>query len=112
MSWARHAVAETILRRTRTGEPVPQPLHDVLSRLTDLLVIGVPVAGSVDGTGFDAGLGELAEWLDSAEAAAVIGCTREYVRRIAEGLGGSRIGRRWIFPPDAIQEHVQGKEGA
>ena len=107
MSWARHAVAETIIRRTASGEPVPRELRIVLARLDDLLVIG-----SVVGTVFGAGSVKSEELLTVAEVAVLLGYSPEYVRRIAERLGGMKSGGRWLFPRHTVIEHLNGKEAS
>lgn len=89
---------------------MPQPLYDVLNRLTDLLVIGVPTSGSDTGMGFEHESAQLDRWLDSADAAELLGYSAEYTRRIAEALGGRRFGRRWMIPRRGVQQHVNGKE--
>ena len=92
-------------------EPVPQMLRQLLARLTDLLVIGIP-AGSVDGTESGSDAGQLDEWIDTAEAAVILGYSPEYVRRIAEGLGGQLRGRRWFIPRRNVIEHKHGREAS
>ena len=103
-SWARAAVVETMIRRQRTGEPVPQQFSGLLRRLDDILT---SKAGSADGPSDADGASQL-DLIGTAEAAAIIGTSEEWVRRIAKGLGGRRVGGQWVFQRSDVIEHRTG----
>jgi hypothetical protein len=105
LAQARKAVAEVVLRRIRCGEPV-SGFPELLNRLDDLLVIG-----SVRGTEINTGGGELGtDLIDTADAALILECSPEWVRKIAPGLGGHLIGGKWLIPRRNVLEHLSGRE--
>jgi hypothetical protein len=105
LAMTRKAVAEIILRRIRCGEPL-SGFPQLLDRLDDLLVIG-----SAGGTETSPVGEELEQKLiDSAEAARILECSPEWVRKIAPGLGGQLIGGKWFIPLGNVLEHLSGKE--
>ena len=104
ISWARAALAETMIRRHRTGEPVPPQLPSLLRRFDDILT---SKAGSADGTS-DADGTEHLDLIGTAEAAAIIGTSEERARRIAPQLGAYRVGGQWIFRRADVIEHKLG----
>ena len=105
ISWARAAVAETMIRRHRTGEPVPPQFPGLLRRFDDILT---SKAGSADGTSDTDGASHF-DLISTAEAAAIIGTSEEWTRRIARQLGGRRVGRRWVFRRADVIEHKLGR---
>lgn len=116
LSWVRVSVAEVIMRRTRTGEPVPTDLRNVLARVTDLLAIDAAGVGSGSGTEsccYETELDEPDEMIDTATAAAMLSVSPEYVRRIARNsptvLDGKLIGGRWTFPRRSVTAYAEGR---
>jgi hypothetical protein len=106
ISWARTAVVETMIRRQRTGEPVPPQFPSLLRRLDDILT---SKAGSADGTSDGDGPSHL-DLIGTAEAAAIIGTSEEWTRRIARQLGAYRVGGQWVFRrADVIEHNLGGK---
>ena len=104
ISWARAAVVETMIRRQRTGESVPPQFPSLLRRLDDILT---SKAGSADGPSDADGASQL-DLIGTAEAAAIIGTSEEWTRRIAKGLGGRRVGGQWVFRRADVIEHNLG----
>jgi hypothetical protein len=41
-------------------------------------------------------------WVSTRQAARQLGCSDRNARRIAEQIGGRRVGRAWIIPADAL----------
>ena len=104
ISWARAGLVETMIRRQRTGEPVPPQFPSLLRRFDDILT---SKAGSADGTSDTNGSSHL-DLIGTAEAAAIIGTSEEWTRRIAEKLGGRRVGGQWVFSRGDVIEHKLG----
>ena len=46
--------------------------------------------------------------LSITEAAGILGCSARHVRRLALGLGGRRVGGRWVLDRLAVAEHAAG----
>lgn len=44
--------------------------------------------------------------LSTTDAATMIGCSPQYVRRIAEVLDGRKIGGRWLFAREEVVAYV------
>lgn len=49
------------------------------------------------------------DFIDSAEAAHILGCSREYIRRIHTDLDGQWIAGRWIFNRRAVTEYAAAR---
>jgi hypothetical protein len=73
------------------------------ARLDDLLV-----CGSASGSETNADPGEL-KLISAAEAARILQCSREWICKIAEGLGGQFVGGQWVFPLQTVLDHAEGK---
>lgn len=102
LSLVRAAVAEAVVRRRQRRELVPAAMHELLARLDGLLL-----TSAVNGTAVERDSAKL-ELIGTAEAARILGCCQEWVRRISNKLGGERIGGRWVYPRDAVEEHRDG----
>jgi hypothetical protein len=55
---------------------------------------------------------EESELIGTAEAAAILGCSGAYIRRIAADLDGRRIANAWLFDRKAVQEYAASREHA
>lgn len=44
------------------------------------------------------------DWVDTAEAAKLLGCGERWARDIAPRIGGQKIGGRWLIPKDALPQ--------
>ena len=97
---ARYCVAETIRRRLLTGQPVPPWMR----------VLHTTLAVSVDGPKPEAAQEESKTAIDTAEAAAILGCTTRHIRRLAADLDGQRIAGRWIFYRHNVTDYHEGKQ--
>jgi len=64
-------------------------------------------AGSAEGTSGADGAPQL-DLIGTAAAAAIIGTSEEWTRRIARQLGGRRVGGQWIFRRADVIEHKLG----
>lgn len=49
------------------------------------------------------------EFIDTAEAARILGCSPQYVRRIHTDLDGQRIAGRWLFDRDTVTHYAHAK---
>lgn len=47
------------------------------------------------------------DFIDAGQAAEILGCTPQHVRRIAADLDGIRVGRRWIFDRRPVTEYAR-----
>lgn len=103
LSWARAAVGEAIVRRRNDRALVPHAYGALLQRIDSLLQ-----DGAVCGTNGESASVEWDLMIDTAEASRLLGCRPEYVRRIAARLGGRRVGARWVYPRQAVIEHLEG----
>lgn len=99
---ARAAVAEAVVRRRQRRELVPLAMRDLLARLDGLLL-----TSAANGTVAGQNSAKL-ELIGTTEAAQILGCCQEWVRRISTKLGGKRIGGRWVYPREAVEEHRDG----
>jgi hypothetical protein len=99
---ARYCVSETVRRRLLAGIPVPAWLRTLDHHL----------ARSVDGpeTEVVQQQSKLSDQpIDTAEAAAIIGCTDRHIRRIAADLDGQRIAGRWIFHRPNVTDYAEAR---
>lgn len=102
LSLARAVVAEAVVRRRQRRELVPVAMHHLLERLDGLLL-----TGAANGTAAECDSAKL-ELIGTAEAARILGCRPEWVRRISTQLDGERVGGRWVYPREAVEEHKNG----
>lgn len=103
LSLARAAVAEAVVRRRQRRELVPTAMHELLTRLDGLLL----TTSAANGTAGERDSAKL-ELIGTAEAARILGCCQEWVRRISDRLGGERVSGRWVYPREAVEEHRDG----
>lgn len=104
LRWLRAAAVEAILTRRRRGEFVPVGLRSAVTRIDSLSTCVISVVGSGRN-----GAAPQSDWIDANEASALIGCTPRRVRQIAPQLGGRRVGRRWLFQRECVEEHANGR---
>ena len=99
----RFAVAVALAARKRNGLPVPVPLAELAAELA--------VGGQRDTTSkaHNDTEGRQAEWIDTQEAARMLGCSKRQARRQAPLLGGHLAGGRWLLDRRAVIEHLKGK---
>lgn len=102
LSLARAAVAEAVVRRRQRRELVPAAMHELLARLDGLLL-----TSAVSGTAAERDSAK-SELIGTAEAARILGCCQEWVRRIGTKLSGEQVGGRWVYPREAVEEHRDG----
>lgn len=102
LSLARATVAEAVVRRRQRRELVPTAMHELLARLDGLLL-----TSAANGTAAERDSAK-SELIGTAEAAQILGCCQEWVRRISNKLGGERVGGRWVYPREAVEEHRDG----
>lgn len=99
-----YAVLDLIARRTLGNRPLPPgfgPLRDRLLNSADGTKTCAPQSQSA--------LSATEELIDTAEAAAILGCSDRWVRRIHVELGGRDIGRRHVFPRQTVVQYAQRK---
>jgi hypothetical protein len=99
---ALYALHDLVYRRTLAGRSIPKEVKGLYYRLC---------AGSEDGTENISGPPELEteELIGTAEAANILACSREWVRRIASDLDGQVVEGRWVFPRRSVVEYVAAK---
>lgn len=95
---ARYAVDVAQRARSRNGLPP----SGSLARLAAALA----VPGQTDS---DEAPTREAEHMSIPEAAELLGCSTRTARRLAPGLGGQRIGGRWLLDRQTIEEHNEGR---
>lgn len=96
---ARYAVNVTLRHRRRQGLPDIQGL----ARLGDALA-------EVGQTDTEPEASGEAEYMTVDEAARRLSCSARSARRLAERLGGRKLGGRWLIDTQAVQDHLQGTE--
>ncbi|WP_420220534.1 helix-turn-helix domain-containing protein [Mycobacterium marinum] len=50
--------------------------------------------------------------LSADEAAEILGCSTQWVRRIAADLDGRQVAGRWIFHRSAVMDYAEARRGA
>lgn len=50
--------------------------------------------------------------LSADQAAEILGCTPQWIRRIASDLDGRRVAGRWVFSRRAVLEYAEARRGA
>lgn len=101
---ALYAVNDVVTRRLRNNNPLPpgmRSLHHYLERT------------SVHGTEtIDAQRQwEQEDFIDTAQAAAILGCSTRWVRTIRSDLDGHLISGRWAFLRDNVIDYRDQKVG-
>lgn len=98
---ALYALHDLISRRRLAGRPIPGEVNALYRRLlgSELGTESQPPAPQliVEGP------------INVAEAATILGCSREYVRRIAADIDGQQLGRYWVFPRRSVVEYAAAK---
>ena len=99
---ALYAVCDLISRRVLGGQPVREEIKGLYEQL---------VVASAYGTGNEAAEAESAEddLIDTTQAAAILGCSARWVRRIHADLDGQKCGGRWVFRRAAVAEFAELK---
>jgi hypothetical protein len=110
LSWARAALSDTVVRRQLAGATVPPDLHRALEEVESLLATFGGVASDTELRSSAIELRD-EDWIGTAEAARIIGCSAGYVRRIADRLGGQRASERcWVYQRSAVSEYAASRD--
>jgi hypothetical protein len=104
---ALYAVRDLISRRVLGGQPVREEIKNLYEQL---------IAASAHGTRSETAEGESIEeddLIDTRQAAAIIGCSARWARRIHADLDGQKCGGRWVFRRQAVAEYagLKGSRG-
>ena len=98
---AQYAVRDLIARRRLAGAPVPPAVLDLWNTLA---------SGGDSETESPTRATESDEMIGVAEAAAILGCSEQWVRRIHADLDGRKVGRRpWVFRRRAVEDYAEGR---
>ncbi|MEV4127485.1 hypothetical protein [Nocardia sp. NPDC049707] len=100
---AYYAVAELMRRRRRTGEPIPDAIRVLFQRLDHEIRIGTDDEPDPRIHGDEIG---------TDTAAAILGCTTRWIRKIAADLDGVRVGRTWVFSRAVVETYAAGRDAA
>jgi Helix-turn-helix domain len=100
------AIIGSYQRRCR---PIPADLQRHYDRLLLAIRCMSAADGFADETNSGASEPQLTheDLLDAAEAAKIIGCSAQWVRRIHTDLDGQNIGGRWLFPRSTIENYAE-----
>jgi hypothetical protein len=105
-----YCVAEVLRTRRLAGQPIPAWLRDHERRLDNLIRMSQP--GHEIGENRD-GTPPLRQWITTAEAAAIIGCSTRHTRRLRADLGGQQTDEgKWLFPRDNVIRYANQRKAA
>ncbi len=101
----------TIAIRTRreNNQPIPEQLRRHLARLDLAIGCTSNPAGFADETNSITSQPQSThdDLIDAAQAAAIIGRSAQWVRRIHADLDGQFIAGRWLFPRRVVETYAQ-----
>ncbi|MBF6422694.1 helix-turn-helix domain-containing protein [Nocardia farcinica] len=100
---AYHCVAEVYRRRQHNGAPIAGPIRHLYERLHTEISQGP--ADQPDPSIHS-------DEISTNTAAAILGCSPRWVRKIANDLDGIRVGRTWIFNRATVEEYAQARNAA
>jgi hypothetical protein len=101
-----YALRDFIARRGLEKRPLPRRFHTLQARLvsfvreTKTCAVQTHSASSAE-----------EELIDTAEAAAILDCTPQWVGRIRDRLGVREIGSQRVFPRQNVVQYAQRKTG-
>lgn len=101
-----HAVRDYVVRGAIGNRSLPdgyQPLHVRLASFVRETKSGAAQPHSASSAA--------EELIDTNEAATILDCSPQWVRRIRVELGGRNVGGRWLFPRQTVVEYVERKAG-
>lgn len=98
----RYAVRVAVAARHRNGLPVPNALTELAGAVADPGQTDTPVERTQHPE-------TQPDWVDTREAAQMLGCSYRQARRLAPRLDGQLTAGRWLIPRHAIAEHLEGK---
>jgi hypothetical protein len=105
VEWAAFGVRQAIRLHKLTRTEPRRELSELLQQLEDMLL-----ATSELGTQTDTRTAELGkDDLTVAEAAEILDCSPEWVRRIADDLGGWRHGWQWVIPRQNVIDYANSE---
>ncbi len=97
----RDCVTEMILKRQRTGQPIPDRVRSLLSYVSAYRHESRTETAQLTHDEED--------HIGTTEAANILGCTTRTITRIAHDLDGQKVGRDWIFQRCNVIEYAKGK---
>lgn len=102
---ALYAVRDLVVRRRLGGQPIRPEIRHLCHQL---------IAASARGTEDVEDEATSQQWapkdlIDTPQAAAILGCSTRWVRRIAAELDGYNCGGRWVFRRQAVTRHANRK---
>ncbi|APE15699.1 hypothetical protein BOH72_11190 [Mycobacterium sp. WY10] len=101
-----YAVNDLITRRRLSNNPLPPGFYALLDRLASFVDETKSCA-----TQTHSPLSVMEDLVDSTEAAAILGCSPQYVGRIRDRLGVREIGSQRVFPRQTVNEYAARKAG-
>jgi hypothetical protein len=101
-----YAVRDLIVRRTLGPRPLPGGIDAVHVKLVSFVDETKTCAMQSHSPPSTA-----EELIDTTEAAAILHCSPQWVRRIRDELGGRNVGGRWLFPRRSVVEYAERKAG-
>ncbi|MET8872933.1 hypothetical protein [Nocardia sp. NPDC004604] len=105
---AHWLAAREITARKRAGIPVPERLRIHAATLAGLLESAAGLDDNAPGASSSSSK-QAIDYLTAAQAGAVLGVTPRQARRLGARIGGQLVAGRWVFDPDALTEHTEGK---
>lgn len=101
-----YAVNDLITRRRLSNRSLPLGFYALLDKLTSFVDETKSCAMQAHSPS-----SELEDLVDTTEAAAILGCTPQYVGRIRDRLGVREIGSQRVFPRPTVNEYAARKAG-
>ena len=101
-----YALRDFIARRALEKRPLPRRFHVLQARLVSFVYETKTCAQQTH----SASSAE-EDLIDTAEAAAILDCTPQWVRRIRDKLGVRDIGSQRVFPRQTVIQYAQRKAG-
>lgn len=101
---ALYAVRDVVSRRVLGGQPVRKEVRDLYERLLAASTGGTENEGAVEESTPE-------DLIGTEEAAAMLGCSTHWVRRVHADLDGQKSGGRWVFRRPTVNEYANRKCG-
>jgi hypothetical protein len=101
-----YALRDFIARRGLEKKPLPRRFYTLQARLVSFIRETKTCAPQTQ----SASSAE-EELIDTAEAAAILDCTPQWVGRIRDRLGVREIGSQRVFPRQTVVQYAQRKAG-
>ncbi|MGV9331057.1 helix-turn-helix domain-containing protein [Nocardia sp. NPDC003726] len=100
VEWAYYCLAEMMRHRRRIGAPIPDHIRRLFDRLGNARDAEEPDPRIES------------DEISAETAAAILGCSPQWVRKIAADLDGVHVGRIWVFNRATVEEYARARSAA